>query len=116
MKRKGPIVSTVYRSAYSTEYEADMKPLRVSEDFVPIGEFKAHAAKVLKRLNELKRSIVITQHGKPAAVLITPEEFDYLRYQIRFIDAYKEGMADIAAGRVTSHEDFEKELKEEFGE
>ena len=100
----------------SDDNEAEMKQARANENFVTIDEFTAHAAKVLQRLNELKRSIVITQHGKPAAVLVTPEEFDYLRYQVEFLEAFREGMADVAAGRVTSQEDLEKQLKEEFGE
>ncbi len=55
-----------------------MKTLMISEDIVPIGEFKVQAAKVLRQLRDSGRPIVITQNGRPAAVLITPEEFDRL--------------------------------------
>ena len=59
----------------SDDSEAEMKQARANEDFVTIEEFTTHAAKVLQRLNEIKRSIVITQYGKAAAVLVTKEEF-----------------------------------------
>lgn len=52
--------------------------MNVSEDIIPLGEFKSKAAKVLKQLHETGRPIVVTQNGRPAAVLLTPEEFDRL--------------------------------------
>ncbi len=76
------------------------KPIQVSEDILPIGEFKAHVAQVLRRLREKRRPLVITQHGKPAAVLITPRDFDLLRERSRLESAIAEGMEDARAGRV----------------
>jgi len=92
-----------------------MKPLRVSEDFVSLGEFKAKASKLLERLKDA-RSVVITHHGKPAGVLISPEEFDELRARVEFIDKIRQGLADVAAGRVISDEELAKELEREFAE
>lgn len=55
-----------------------MKHIRFSEDVVPLGEFKAQASKILRQLNTTNRPVLITQNGKPAAILITAEEFDRL--------------------------------------
>ena len=55
-----------------------MKPIKFSEDVVPLGEFKAHASKILRQLNSTGRPVLITQNGKSAGVLITAEEFDRL--------------------------------------
>ncbi len=55
-----------------------MKTLHISEDIIPIGKFKARAAQVLRQLKDDQRPIIITQNGSPAAVLLTPEEFDRL--------------------------------------
>ncbi len=87
-----------------TPYRSDLRPLRVSEDIVPLGEFRAHTARVLGRLREQRRAVVITQNGRPAAVLVTPEEYDQLQERGRFVAAVTEGLADVEAGRVTADE------------
>ena len=81
------------------------KPLQVAEDIVPINEFKTNASKLLKRLHKTNRPMVITQNGRPSAVVVTPEEFDVLTYRWRFIEAVEEGIADADAGRVYSSEE-----------
>ncbi len=93
-----------------------MKPVHISEDILPIGEFKTHASRVLRRLREDRRPIVITQNGKPAGVLITPEEFDSLRERERFVQAVQSGLADSEAGRVIDDAALARELEGEFGQ
>ena len=55
-----------------------MKNISVSSDIIPVGEFKASLAKYLKEINLNRNSLIITQNGKPAGVLISPSEFDEL--------------------------------------
>lgn len=92
-----------------------MKLLHVSEDILPIAEFKARASEVVRRLREHGRPVVITQSGKPAAVLLSPEEFDHLTRRARFLAAIDEGLADAQTGRVLSDEELGRTLDEEFG-
>ncbi|MBI4915871.1 MAG: type II toxin-antitoxin system Phd/YefM family antitoxin [Acidobacteria bacterium] len=90
-----------------TVNKSEVTPLRVSEDIVPLGEFRAQAAQVLRRLRASGRAVVITQNGRPAAVLVAPEEYDRLQEHGRFVAAVGEGLADVEAGRVVRDEDFE---------
>ena len=92
-----------------------MKQLHVSQDIVPIGQFKAHASRMLRELRKDQRPLVITQHGKPAAVVLSPEEFDRLIERERFVFAVREGLADSEAGRLSSDEDFTAELDQALG-
>jgi prevent-host-death family protein len=92
-----------------------MKPMLLSEDILPIGEFKTQASSVLRKLRQSQRPVVITQNGKPAAVLITPEDFDHLRERERFMVAVREGLADSEAGRVLEDQEVESLLDEELG-
>ncbi len=92
-----------------------MKPMQVSEDILPLGQFKTQASKVLRKLRFSQRPVVITQNGKPAAVLITPEEFDRHREHDRFVAAVRDGLADAEAGRVVNDQQLERELELEFG-
>jgi prevent-host-death family protein len=77
-----------------------VKSLHISEDILAIGEVKAQLSRVLRQLHETQRPIVVTRNGRPAAVLITPDEFDRLCELDQFLDAVHEGLADSAAGRV----------------
>jgi prevent-host-death family protein len=88
-----------------------MKHLKVSENFVPISEFKAQAAEWLRRADESNAPVVVTQNGRPAGVLLSPAAFDQLTDRARVVAAIEEGLADEAAGRVHSHADLVKELK-----
>ena len=90
------------------------KPMLVADDIVPIGEFKAHASQMLKRVRSSNRPLVITQNGKPSAVVITPEEFDMLSERRRFVAAVEEGLRDAEAGRTVTTEELRRALRERF--
>ena len=92
-----------------------MKPISIQDDIIGIGEFKTHAARIMRGLREQGRPIVITQHGRPAGVLITPEDFDRLTERERFVAAVNEGLADSEAGRLISDDELTAELDQEFG-
>ncbi|WP_347988668.1 type II toxin-antitoxin system Phd/YefM family antitoxin [Methylomonas sp. AM2-LC] len=77
-----------------------MSTLQISEDILPLGQFKTQASALLKSINSSNRSIIITQNGKPAAVVLSPSEFDRLNAQTRFISAVQQGLEDVQAGRV----------------
>jgi len=92
-----------------------MKALHLSEDILPLGDFKTQASRVLRQLKDSQRPVVITQNGRPAAVLITPEEFDRMHERESFLAAVREGLADADAGRLVGDEEVERILGEEFG-
>jgi PHD/YefM family antitoxin component YafN of YafNO toxin-antitoxin module len=70
---------------------------------------------VVRGLRQRGRPVVITQNGKPAAVLLSPEEFDALAHHAGFMDAVQRGLADARAGRLLSDEELGHELDREFG-
>jgi prevent-host-death family protein len=81
-----------------------MRALRISQDIVPVSDFKAQAADWLRRVADSGQPLVITQNGKAAGVLLSPARFDELTEQARFVQAVEAGLADSEAGRVHSHE------------
>ncbi len=92
-----------------------MKTPHISEDILPLGQFKTRASEVLRRLRNARRPIVITQNGKPAAVLIAPEDFDRLVEREQFLTAVQEGLADLEAGRWMDDAALSQELDKELG-
>ncbi len=91
------------------------RPLRVSENIVPVSEFKANAATWLRRLGESAEPIVITQNGKAAGVLLSPAAYDELTEHFRFVRFVEQGLADADAGRTTPHEEVVADMRRRFG-
>jgi prevent-host-death family protein len=89
--------------------------LQVAEDIVPIGELKAHLSEKIRDLRGHGRPLIITQNGRAAAVMLTPEEFDRLSYRAHAIAAIQEGLDDLEAGRVLSDEELGRRLDARFG-
>jgi len=46
-----------------------------AEDILPVGDLKRRSTELLKRVQNTRRPILLTQNGKPAAVLIDVKEF-----------------------------------------
>lgn len=82
-----------------------MKQISIANDIIPVGEFKTGLAKWLKSVHDSGRPLVITQNGRPAGVLLSPEAFDQLGHFKRFKESVQRGLADAEAQRVfdTSH-------------
>jgi prevent-host-death family protein len=89
-----------------------MKHMRVSQDIVPLGQFKSKAAEYLKRLAERNHPMVITQNGRPAAVLLSPSEFDRLIEKHRFLLSVASGLEDAESDRIMNTAELKKRLSE----
>jgi len=89
-----------------------MKAMRVSDGIVPIGEFKAQAARWLRRLADGNQAVVITQNGRPAGVLISPADFDRLQERQRFLESIAAGVADAESGRLMDTGELSRKLAE----
>lgn len=87
-----------------------MKPINISQNIISLTDFKNKAAKMLHKIQSSHRPLVITQNGKAAAVLVSPDDFDFLTEQARFVDAVQKGLRDVQDGRIISDEDLDQEL------
>lgn len=92
-----------------------MKAIQVSQDILPLAQFKAHVSEVLRGLRTSDRPVIVTLNGKPAAVLVAPEEFDRMQDRQAFLGAIAEGLADVRARRTVSDAALGRELRARFG-
>lgn len=88
--------------------------VRVSEDFVPVSEFKAQAADLLKRIGDTRKPLVITQNGRPAGVLLSPAAYDDLVDKTEFVASVNAGLTDIEAGRTEAHSIVATRLRKKY--
>jgi len=92
-----------------------MKNINVSNDIVPIGEFKSGLSKWLKNIQRSGQHLVITQNGRPAGVLLSPAEYDELMHKQAFIESVNRGLADIESGSTYTTEEIRNELSTKLG-
>jgi prevent-host-death family protein len=82
-----------------------LRAVRIAEDFVPVSEFKAQAADLLRKIATRNAPMIVTVNGKPAGVLLSPSAFDELTERARLVEAITQGIADADSGRVRPHAD-----------
>ena len=87
-----------------------MKRISVANDIVPIGEFKSGISKWIKKSKTSGNPIVITQNGRPAAVVISPTDYDQLNELKQFVDSVKRGLKDSDKGKVFTTTEVHAEL------
>jgi antitoxin YefM len=87
-----------------------MKSISVSNDIIPIAEFKSGLSKWFKSLRNNGHPLIITQNGKPAGVLLTPREYDDLVYRKAFLDSVERGISDAKSGRTYSTKEIRAEI------
>jgi prevent-host-death family protein len=65
---------------------------------VPITDLRQDAAAVLRRLKGSDEAVVITQRGRAAAVLLSPESYEKGRQERELLRRIARGEKDIAEG------------------
>jgi len=88
-----------------------MKNISVSNDIIPVGQFKSGLSKYLKDVQSKKQSLIITQNGKPAGVLLSPTEYDSLNETKNFIESISRGLADSENGDLLTTAQLKNSLK-----
>lgn len=105
----------MYNVAYITSLEAHVQRLKPTRDIQPVSEFRANAAKFIEQVRATKEPVILTQHGRGAAVLVDIESYEDLVEELTIRRGIEQSIADERAGRVISHEDLMKELRARFG-
>jgi len=85
--------------------------LRPSQDVQPLSAFRANAAGFLDQVRETKRPLVLTQHGKSAAVVLDVDEYEALVEQVELIRDIRDARAEMARGEGIPHEEVVAELR-----
>jgi antitoxin YefM len=79
----------------------------MSADHVPLAEVKNRLSEVVDRLEREHGRVVITKHGRPAAVMLSLEDLESLEETLavlsdpELVAAIREADAEVAAGGTT---------------
>lgn len=87
-----------------------MNPLRFSRDIRPLSEFRANAAAFVQQVRSTRRPMVLTQHGKSAAVLLDVAEYERLVERAELLDDIATAQQQIERGEGVEHESAKADL------
>ena len=82
-----------------------MLSINIKEDIQSLSSFRAGVSSYIQQVNDTKRPLVITQHGKGVAVLTDITEFEAMQTRLALLDEIYKAETQIKEGRGVSHED-----------
>jgi antitoxin YefM len=87
-----------------------MRAISISNDIIPIAEFKTNISRWFKTLQTSGHPLIITQNSKPAGVLLSASDYDELVYRKSFLDSVERGITAADSGLTMTTEDLRNSL------
>jgi antitoxin YefM len=91
-----------------------MALLRPSADVRPVTEFRSHTSAVIEQVQKTKRPVVLTQHGRSAAVLLDVEAYEALIDEVALLRDVRTAEEQLDAGMGIPHATVEARLRERY--
>ncbi len=82
-----------------------MQRLRVDQDIRSMSEFRTGIASFLKQVHDTKRPLVITQHGKGAAVLLDVGEYEAMQEKLELLSDIQTSIGQLENGEGVTHDE-----------
>ena len=73
--------------------------ISISKDIEPLSEFRKKSADFIKRLKKEKQPIILTQHGKSAAVLMDVSEYERFTKKLEMLEDLLEAKQQVEQGK-----------------
>jgi len=70
-----------------------------------MSEFRTGIASFLKQVHDTKRPLIITQHGKGAAVLLDVGEYEAMQEKLELLQDIQTSISQIENGEGVTHKD-----------
>ena len=86
--------------------------MKLSSQIKPISYLKAHAAEIVRNLNEHQEPLVITQNGEAKVVIQDIESYEQTQETMALLKILALGTRQIGEGKVQPAEDVIKRLRE----
>lgn len=86
--------------------------MKLSSQIKPISYLKAHAAEIVRKLNEHPEPLVITQNGEAKVVIQDIESYEQTQETMALLKILALGTRQIGGGKVQPAEDVIKRLRE----
>ena len=88
-----------------------MPDVRPGKDVHTLSAFRANAAGLIEQLRRVQRPLVITQHGRSAAVVLDVAQYDALIDELDVVRDIREARAERDRGELMPHDEAIAELR-----
>jgi prevent-host-death family protein len=88
-----------------------MTKLKPSRDIQPVTEFRANAAQLIEQVQVTGEPVILTQHGKSAAVLLDVSSYESMVEELALLRDVRMAEDQVAAGRTLTHAAVAKRLR-----
>lgn len=85
--------------------------ISLTNDIEPLSEFRKKSADFVKRLKKEKQPIVLTQHGKSAAVLMDVSEYERFIRKMEMLEDLLEAKQQVEQGKTYSMDEAKKRIE-----
>ena len=82
----------------------------ITNGIIPLSKFRQSSKSYLKKMQEGESALVLTQNGKSAAVVLTPQAYERMEYERELFRAIAEGEKNIEEGKTIPHNALFKKL------
>ncbi len=91
-----------------------MRRINLEHDIKPLSEFRANTAKFIQQIKKTKRPLILTQHGKSAAVLLDVSVYQAIMEKLELLEEIRTGEKQILEGQYITHEQVKERLSERY--
>lgn len=88
--------------------------MNILQDVCPISEFRENAKSLVAKVKIDNRPLIITQHGKSSAVLVSAEYYQDMLDRIEILSDIATSEEEIANNEGVEHEEFFAELMAKY--
>ncbi|MEP0004772.1 MAG: type II toxin-antitoxin system Phd/YefM family antitoxin [Balneola sp.] len=85
--------------------------ISLSKDIEPLSEFRKKSADFVKRLKKDKQPIVLTQHGKSAAVLMDVSEYERIAERMEMLEDLLEAKQQVDQGNTFTMDEAKERIE-----
>ncbi len=85
--------------------------ISISKDIEPLSEFRKKSADFIKRLKKEKQPIILTQHGKSAAVLMDVSEYERFTKKMQMLEDLLEAKQQVEQGKTYSMDEARERIE-----
>lgn len=83
---------------------------KFSEDVIPLSDLKVNPGKVVNRVRDTHRPVLLTSRGRGVAIVQCLADYEKTAEELRFIKAVARGLADIREGNTVTLAEAKKML------
>lgn len=87
-----------------------MQRLKIDQDIRSMSEFRTGIASFLKQVHDTKRPLIITQHGKGAAVLLDVGEYEAMQEKIEILQDIQTSLSQLENGDGIAHDEAKEKI------